>query len=46
MLFRSPSGHFFQCALDDIVEEYGDSVEINEKIGILMKMVKNLMGEM
>lgn len=42
----SPSGHFFQCALDDIVEEYGDSVEINEKIGILMKMVKNLMGEM
>ena len=40
----SVSGHFFQSALDDMLEEYGESVENNEKIGILMAMVKKLMG--
>ena len=40
----STSGHFFQSALDDMLDEYGDSIENNEKIGILMNMVKKLMG--
>lgn len=39
----STSGHFFKSALDDILEEYGDSLENSEKIGILMSMVKKLM---
>ena len=40
----SSSGFFFQSALDDMVDEYG-AVDNNEKIGILMSMVKKLMGE-
>lgn len=40
----STSGYFFQNAIGDIVDEYGDSLENNEKIGILMNMVKKLMG--
>lgn len=40
----SSSGYFFQSALDDIMEEYGSAVDNNEKIGILMNMVKKLMG--
>lgn len=40
----SPSGYFFQNALDEMVDEYGESIENNEKIGILMQMVKKLMG--
>jgi hypothetical protein len=40
----SASGYFFQNALDDMLEEYGDSLENNEKIGILMQMVRKLMG--
>ena len=38
------TGYFFQNALDDIVEEYGESIENSEKIGILMQMIKKLMG--
>lgn len=40
----STSAYFFQNALEDIVEEYGNSIENNEKIGILMSMVQKLMG--
>lgn len=40
----STPGYFFQNALDDMINEYGDSLENNEKIGILMNMVKKLMG--
>lgn len=40
----SASGYFFQNALDDMMEEYGDSLENNEKIGILMQMIRKLMG--
>ena len=40
----SASGYFFQNALDDMLEEYGDSLETNEKIGILMQVVRKLMG--
>ena len=38
------SGVFFQNALEDMMEEYGESLENSEKIGILMQMVKKLMG--
>lgn len=38
------SGVFFQNALEDMIDEYGDSLENSEKIGILMQMVKKLMG--
>lgn len=38
------SGFFFQNALDEVIDEYGDSIENSEKIGILMNMVKKLMG--
>lgn len=41
----SSSGYFFQSALDDMMDEYGSAVDNNEKIGILMSMVKKLMGE-
>lgn len=41
----SSSGYFFQSALDDMMNEYGSAVDNNEKIGILMSMVKKLMGE-
>lgn len=40
----STSGYFFQNALDDIIDEYGESLENSEKIGILMNMVQKLMG--
>lgn len=40
----SSSGFFFQRALDDMLDEYG-AVDNNEKIGILMSMVRKLMGE-
>ena len=40
----TPNGYFFQNALEDVMEEYGDSLETNEKIGILMQVIKNLMG--
>ena len=40
----STTGYFFQNALDDIVEEYGESIENSEKIGILMQMIKKLMS--
>lgn len=41
----SSSGYFFQSALDDMMDEYGSAVDNNEKIGILMSMIKKLMGE-
>lgn len=41
----SSSGYFFQNALDDVMDEYGSAVDNNEKIGILMNIVKKLMGE-
>lgn len=41
----SSSGYFFQSALDEMIDEYGSAVDNNEKIGILMSMVKKLMGE-
>ncbi len=40
----SASGYFFQNALDDMLEEYGESLENSEKIGILMQVIKKLMG--
>ena len=39
----SPSGVFFQSALDDMMDEYG-ALDNSEKIGILMNIVKKLMG--
>lgn len=39
----SPTGHFFQSALEDILEEYGDALENSEKIGILMNSIRKLM---
>ena len=39
----SASGIFFQSALDDMVDEYG-ALDNSEKIGILMNLVKKLMG--
>ena len=39
----SPSGVFFQSALDDMIDEYG-ALDNGEKIGILMNLVKKLMG--
>ncbi len=39
----SPSGVFFQSALDDMMDEYG-ALDNSEKIGILMNLVKKLMG--
>ena len=38
----SPSGVFFQSALDDMMDEYG-ALDNSEKIGILMNLVKKLM---
>lgn len=40
----SPAGFFFQSALDDLMEEYGETVDNKEKIGLLMSMVKKIMG--
>ncbi len=39
----SVSGVFFQSALDDMVDEYG-ALDNSEKIGILLNLVKKLMG--
>ena len=39
----STSGVFFQSALDDMMDEYG-ALDNSEKIGILMNLVKKLMG--
>ena len=39
----STSGVFFQSALDDMVDEYG-ALDNSEKIGILLNLVKKLMG--
>lgn len=39
------SGYFFKNMLDDLLDEYGDSLENNEKIGILMNTIKRLMEE-
>lgn len=39
----SASGVFFQSALDDMMDEYG-ALDNSEKIGILMNLVKKLMG--
>jgi len=41
----STNGSFFKNALVDTLEEYGDAVEINEKIGILMNMVNELLKQ-
>ena len=41
----STSGYFFQNALEEMLDEYGSSMDNNEKIGILMRTVKKLMGE-
>lgn len=41
----STSGYFFKNALDDVLEDYGESLDNNEKIGILMNMVQKLMGK-
>ncbi len=40
----STSGYFFQNALDDILDEYKESLDNNERIGILMNVVQKLMG--
>ena len=40
----SPVGTFFKNALSEMMDEYGDSIDANEKIGILMDAVKQLMG--
>ena len=39
----SAPGMFFQCALDDMMDEYG-ALDNSEKIGILMNLVNKLMG--
>ena len=40
----SSTGYFFKNALDEILEDYGDTLENSEKIGILMDTIKRLMG--
>jgi hypothetical protein len=40
----SAPGCFFQNALDEVIDDYGDSIETNEKIGILINLVKKLMN--
>lgn len=40
----STSGYFFQNALDDVLEEYRENLDNNEKIGILMNLARKLMG--
>ena len=40
----SPSAYFFKNALDEMIEEYGETLDNNEKIGILVQMVEKLMG--
>lgn len=39
----STSGFFFQNALTEMMEEYEDTIDNNEKIGILMHMISELM---
>lgn len=39
----SSTGYFFKNALDEILDDYGDTLENNEKIGILMDTIKRLM---
>ena len=41
----STSGYFFKNALTDMMEEFDDSIETSEKIGILMSMVKDLINK-
>lgn len=40
----SPTAAFFRSALDDLLEEY-DTLEGNEKLGVLMDVIKNLMAK-
>lgn len=40
----SASAYFFKNALDDMIEEYGEALDNNEKIGILVQFVEKLMG--
>lgn len=39
----SPLGELFSNNIEEIVNEYGDSVDINEKIIILMRMIKKIL---
>lgn len=40
----SASAIFFKSALEDLMEEYGESLENGEKIGVLMDAIKKLMA--
>lgn len=39
----SPSGQFFKNALDEVMDEYGTMVDKNERLGILMAIVNDLL---
>lgn len=39
----SPSGQFFKNALDEVMDEYGTMVDKNERLGILMSVVNDLL---
>ena len=39
----SVSGHFFKNALDDLISEYGSTISNEEKVGILMELVQEMM---
>ena len=38
----SPSGQFFKNALDEVMDEYGTMVDKNERLGILMSIINEL----
>lgn len=40
----STSGHFFKNALDDLLDEYGTKVTNEEKVSILMDIIKNMVN--
>jgi hypothetical protein len=39
----SPLGELFSNNMEEIVDEYGDSIDINEKVTILMRMIKKML---
>ena len=39
----SSTAQFFQNAIEEVMEDYGDSLENSEKIGVLMSIIKRIM---
>ena len=36
------TSYFFKNAIDEAMEEFGDTLELNQKISVLMKAIENL----